>query len=274
VPFCMGAVCTKTGPGLDNGPLFVETQDKTAFAPVKLNVYDLGTALGDTGCANKLLKPLGVGAYHCGVEVFGYEWSYAQFQFEGLLKLSQSGIFSCDPRSCDGHTFSESIHMGVTPRPKNLVLRVIKQLSLQWLSREYDYLNKNCLHFCDALCQELGVGSIPHWVLSLPKLGSSLREKKCVPVCCCAADEGGACDTLPTGMIMVEPMSALSQRSAFEIPDRYYSQDAADLSPIDEHPSGLSPRFAALSAARTADTGFTDCASPRQRAPCKVIKRL
>ena len=32
--------------------------------------------------------------------------------------------------------------------------------------KEYNVLNKNCCHFSDELCQLLGVGQLPSWVLA------------------------------------------------------------------------------------------------------------
>merc|ERR1719223_1442038 len=43
--------------------------------PVMLNLYNLGGLPGSC-TLNKLLSPLDMGVFHCGVEVCGVEWSY------------------------------------------------------------------------------------------------------------------------------------------------------------------------------------------------------
>lgn len=59
---------------------------------VYLNVYELESFEG----ANKYLVPLGFGAYHSGVEIFGREYSF------GYGDTSESGIFSIEPKTAPG----------------------------------------------------------------------------------------------------------------------------------------------------------------------------
>lgn len=54
--------------------------------PVLLNVYDLHPA-------NDWVYPLGLGAYHSGIEVFGEEWTFASGAFE--RQFLQYPSFSC-----------------------------------------------------------------------------------------------------------------------------------------------------------------------------------
>lgn len=40
----------------------------------------------------------------------------------------------------------------------------ILALKRRWSGVEYDLLDRNCGHFCNELCQALGVGRMPCWV--------------------------------------------------------------------------------------------------------------
>jgi hypothetical protein len=62
---------------------------------VFLNVYDLSPA-------NDWTHPIGMGAYHSGVEVYGAEWSFG----------SGGGVFSCTPREAGGAKFREQVLLG------------------------------------------------------------------------------------------------------------------------------------------------------------------
>merc|ERR1712060_195679 len=79
-------------------------------APVTLHVYDVGLNTGSV--VNRFLKPLGTGAFHCGVEVHGWEWSYSDIADPRYQ--AGTGIFPCRPRHCEGHKYCESVHLGRT----------------------------------------------------------------------------------------------------------------------------------------------------------------
>ncbi|CAK0886344.1 unnamed protein product, partial [Prorocentrum cordatum] len=74
-------------------------------APVTLHVYSLGKSR-QMVVVNALLSTVGSGAYHCGVEVHGREWS-----FRGTDDR-KTGIFSCTPKRCSDHTWHTSVPMG------------------------------------------------------------------------------------------------------------------------------------------------------------------
>merc|ERR1719401_1615130 len=44
----------------------------------------------------------------------------------------------------------------------------------EWNGEEYNLLNHNCCHFCDAFCRRLGVGPTPQWVTNLAGAGARL----------------------------------------------------------------------------------------------------
>mmetsp|Transcript_44974 Transcript_44974/g.90759 ORF Transcript_44974/g.90759 Transcript_44974/m.90759 type:complete len:181 (-) Transcript_44974:327-869(-) len=130
-------------------------------APVRLNVYHLGTT-GGGKLVNSLLAPLGTGAFHCGVEILGYEWS-----FRSTPGWKGNGVFWCHPRQCKGHTHSESLHMGYCTKSEVEILMLLQKLMGAWPAADYHVSRRNCCHFCDEVCRRLGVGGIPSRVRNL-----------------------------------------------------------------------------------------------------------
>lgn len=168
-------------------------------APVTLHIYDVGTK---TKVINSLLRPLGAGIFHTGVEIFGREWTFADTE-SGI----GSGVFSSRPRRCDGHTYCESICMGKTATPETEVLELVYLLARIWRAETYSTLRNNCCHFCNELCQRLGVGCIPEWVLNLAGAGAAIAAAhdttccrqvagNCAEQFCCGINGTGA--TSPT----------------------------------------------------------------------------
>jgi len=175
----MGLTCAREGPSACEA-------EETVSAPVMLNVYDLGPACGAIACSNKVMRPLGAGIYHCGVEVYDEEWSFAEIM---ISPADDTGVFVCAPHRCKPYSFKESIQMGMTSCSKSSFLEIIAVLEYDWLSKDYDFLKHNCCHFCNSLCQHLGVGTIPEWVINLANLGNQLRQQKCVSYFCCSGDD-------------------------------------------------------------------------------------
>ena len=133
---------------------------------VYLNVYDLtnvgGTDLtGTLASLNRtLMRSWDVGLFHAGVEVAGVEYSYG-FCEEG------TGVFACEPRDACGAKFRQAIPMGRAPSDARVIERRLARLVATWPGDAYALLQRNCCHFCDALCRSLGVGPIPAWVNGL-----------------------------------------------------------------------------------------------------------
>jgi len=141
-------------------------------APVTLHIYNVGrTRLGRF--LNGLLKPLGTGIFHCGVEVYGYEWSYSNTR-----SGTGDGVFCCMPTLCEGHDYSEPLSMGVTTMSRSSIMDLISLLKREWQVHEYHTLRRNCCHFSNEFCQRLGVGSIPAWVMNLAGAGASVLDAK------------------------------------------------------------------------------------------------
>eukprot|EP00443_Scrippsiella_acuminata_P103902 CAMPEP_0115645332 /NCGR_PEP_ID=MMETSP0272-20121206/38347_1 /TAXON_ID=71861 /ORGANISM="Scrippsiella trochoidea, Strain CCMP3099" /LENGTH=270 /DNA_ID=CAMNT_0003082799 /DNA_START=125 /DNA_END=937 /DNA_ORIENTATION=+ len=136
---------------------------------VLLHVYDLGTS-GEGHMLNSVLRVFGTGAFHCGVEVYGKEWSYRGRACAG------TGVFATRPRNCECHTYSQSVSMGESPLSAAEVSRLIGILQREWPGTRYDTLRNNCCHFSDKFCRCLGVGSIPSWITNLASAGVALVE--------------------------------------------------------------------------------------------------
>lgn len=165
-----------------------ETEDGQEL--VTLNIYDLGES-SQVKTLNRFLQRFGTGAFHCGVEVFGREWSYSDM---GDGPNAWTGVFGCLPKRCEDHTFSSSVDMGRTFLRESQMKSLLTLLREEWFSREYDAIHHNCCHFCDELCVRLGVGNIPLWVRSLAGAGEALENRagEVMDCRCCVMIADGA----------------------------------------------------------------------------------
>mmetsp|Transcript_47372 Transcript_47372/g.133255 ORF Transcript_47372/g.133255 Transcript_47372/m.133255 type:complete len:222 (-) Transcript_47372:157-822(-) len=176
----MGASCAReTGRQLERAPPEGPVRRP---APVTLHVYDLGTS-GGASVLNRILTPMGTGAFHCGVEVYGWEWSYSDLAGPG--SRADTGVFTCPPRCCQGHTYLKSVDMGKTSLTEKAVLILLQLLQKEWVVANYDVWTHNCCHFCDEVCRRLGVGSVPPWVTSLAGVGAKMMSGDAADVSCC-----------------------------------------------------------------------------------------
>lgn len=139
---------------------------------------------------NSCLNPFGMGAFHCGVEVYGHEWSYAENVATGTHR-QRTGIFASQPCTCEGHSYSKSVNMGRTGASAEEVLQLLRLLSHTWQANSYNFLTRNCCHFCNDLCQRLGVGAVPSWVVSLADAGADIIAFG--DITCCKEVAGQTC---------------------------------------------------------------------------------
>jgi len=137
--------------------------------PVTLHIYDVS---GDARVqwVNELFRPVGTGVFHAGVEIYGEEWSFGY-----RLELG-TGVFSCHPMQNPAHRYREPFLMGNTDLTKGEVRELLQRFEGEWHGLDYDLLSRNCTHFCDALCRELGVGRIPGWLSNLADTGATLVD--------------------------------------------------------------------------------------------------
>ena len=143
---------------------------------VFLNIYDLG----DTGVIqnlNVILKPLGSGAFHAAVQLYGREWSFGGLSPSDTPEQGdETGIWSCTPQACKQHSFREAVAVGATSLSPTDVLTILGEIADQWPMNSYDLLRRNCCHFCDEFCHLLGLGPLPEWVLNLANVGAVLDD--------------------------------------------------------------------------------------------------
>jgi len=157
--------------------------DGIASVQVRLNIYNIGKSI-QMQCLNQVLKTFDIGAFHCGVEIFGVEWSYSDMHIPGMpdVKPTGTGIFSCRPRDCEDHSYSESIPMGKVAVTEWEVQDLLTSLRPEWPLSEYDLFKKNCCHFSNEFCKRLGVGDIPSWVTNLVNKAIALEATE--TACC------------------------------------------------------------------------------------------
>jgi len=213
----------------DGHPISVMPTPLRAANMVKIHVYDLIDK--DTlmrvpmGCLfpigkvfkalNSGLHTLGIGAYHCGIEVNGIEYAYGANDEPG-----ESGVFTCVPKRSPNYTYRTTIDFGMVkstrpywisvPAPnssgkpgngkQNYIrqktdvfvdgFEIMRDMSRKWYGVDYDLLRKNCCTFARDSCLEVGIEThkIPTWFTNLAETGvvtedalNSLDERLVVP---------------------------------------------------------------------------------------------
>lgn len=137
---------------------------------VLLHIYDIVDS-GVLRAANQLLHGFGTGAFHVGVEVYGWEWSFGDSP-EG------TGVFYCMPRSCGKRTYRESVWVGTTALTAMEVDSVIRKMEKEWPGNAYDLFRNNCVHFSEILCKRLvKQGQVPEYISTLSGAGALLQDR-------------------------------------------------------------------------------------------------
>eukprot|EP01052_Picozoa_sp_SAG31_P028719 SAG31_NODE_2795_length_5082_cov_2.673289_6_plen_452_part_00 len=122
---------------------------------VILHVYDLGRDK-KVFKALKAVNTHGLGAFHTALEIADWEWSF------GWNDDGTTGVFSGLPSLCDMHTFREKLNLGCTTVSRTYIDKMLARLEDEWMGEDYDMLERNCCHFCNAMANELGVGELVH----------------------------------------------------------------------------------------------------------------
>mmetsp|Transcript_49989 Transcript_49989/g.99280 ORF Transcript_49989/g.99280 Transcript_49989/m.99280 type:complete len:296 (+) Transcript_49989:32-919(+) len=135
---------------------------------VVLHIYDVTDAAA-LHIANGCLQALGVGLFHVGVEVYGWEWSYGFTQ-------AGSGVFASPPATCKARKYRQAHSLGRTRLSIEEVEALLHELRREWHGSRYNLVRNNCIHFSQALCKRLLVGPLPKWVCNLVSVGSSLQD--------------------------------------------------------------------------------------------------
>lgn len=146
------------------------------MSEVVLHIYDVtNSASAKTNNVimqlNKIMKDgIGIGGiFHSAVQIYGQEWSFGYCE-------NGTGVFCCPPKQNPMYTYRESIALGKTSLSTHAVTRILTKLSSEWPGYDYDLLSKNCNHFCDKFCEELGVQKLPAWVNRFANAGDAAIE--------------------------------------------------------------------------------------------------
>ncbi|GFR48453.1 hypothetical protein Agub_g10355, partial [Astrephomene gubernaculifera] len=130
---------------------------------VSLNVYDVTNTANDNTNGmitrlNSITRDLNFGGvFHGAVEIDGVEWSFGYCE-------SGSGVYCCRARSNSMYTYRENIELGTTQKTRQELKELLSRLKRAWPGPSYDLLQRNCCHFCEQLCAELGVAQPPAWL--------------------------------------------------------------------------------------------------------------
>jgi len=203
-------------------------------SPVILHIYNLGRT-ATLQATNGVLRALGSGVFHCGVEVYQREWSY-----------EDTGVFCVEPKQCEDHSYQESLPMGNAWLSESDVIRLVDRLEEEnWLGGHYDTLKHNCCHFCNELCKELGVGEIPERfqdvarkvaavcdVLDSWRSGVYTAESGDSLLCCCAQNAATLRNEAVKDASRIQPEHRLNVHSRPLHADMPSEQDEMDIIPV------------------------------------------
>jgi len=120
--------------GLGQGLVLTSNQ----FAPVTLHVYD----------TSWLATKTGVPAFHTGIEVLGTEFSFGDM-----------GINCNRPGEYDSERYRFAIPLGRTDLRDQQVLKVLRELQMEWPGEAYRLNGHNCQSFAETFCQRLGLSN-------------------------------------------------------------------------------------------------------------------
>jgi len=136
-----------------------------------LHVYDLGHLSGQLN--EYVLRGVNLGAFHCGVEVLGEEWSFQGFH-DAWDDPTLTGMVRNDPRQHPEFIYRESINMGKTELEEKAIDMILDDLMEKWPANGYHIVTRNCVTFAEEFCNILMVPKpFPAWVRGAIDAGKS-----------------------------------------------------------------------------------------------------
>lgn len=134
-----------------------------------LNVYDLTKTIGWMN--DVFLRKFQLGLFHCGIEVYGKEYSFGPHTIRNGMMVSEdrtkSGIKKDAPRQRKLNVYRESVYMGQTRLTPIEVSAVVKKLGTEWRQETYHLTRRNCLTFAEAFVKAIGSDlDFPSWVMN------------------------------------------------------------------------------------------------------------
>ena len=166
---------------------------EAAFDPVVLNIYELtAPEQSSSGCAEvpsaaswlqKLLTPMGFGAYHTSIDVHGYTYTYGAGG--GIQKTQVVNKYIHVPPN---GVFKQSIVLGSCCMSRGEINECLNRLRTTFTGTSYHLLNRNCNHFTETFATAVILGeelasqqppslkTYPPWVNRLAKSGTTLID--------------------------------------------------------------------------------------------------
>jgi len=147
---------------MNAGSCTMEEMDAQQGSEVWLHIYDLGPI---TGRLNEVvLRSANLGAFHCGVEVLGDEWSFQGFH-DAWDDPTISGVVRNEPKLHPAYIYCESMLLGRTPLGGIAIDNTIDRLMEEWPANSYHLVAHNCITFAEELAKVLQAPEpFPSWV--------------------------------------------------------------------------------------------------------------
>mmetsp|Transcript_39394 Transcript_39394/g.117936 ORF Transcript_39394/g.117936 Transcript_39394/m.117936 type:complete len:296 (-) Transcript_39394:127-1014(-) len=136
------------------------------YAQVTLHVYDTSWLAAKTG----------VPAFHVGVEVLGTEFSFGDM-----------GINCNRPGEYDSTRYRRAVPLGRTDLQDQEILKVLRELQMEWPGEAYRLNGHNCQTFAEVFCKRLGLSNtIPEeylafarpWSVSVMRWGAAQLRRE------------------------------------------------------------------------------------------------
>jgi len=145
-------------------PLSIVTPEANSQqgSEVWLHIYDLGPV---TLRLNEMvLRQANLGAFHCGIEVLGDEWSFQGFH-DAWNDPTICGVLWNEPKRHPDYIYHESVMLGHTPLSEDAIEPIIHTLREEWPANKYHLISRNCVTFAEEFAQLLHVPEpFPSWV--------------------------------------------------------------------------------------------------------------
>ncbi|CAE8627560.1 unnamed protein product [Polarella glacialis] len=137
---------------------------------VLLHVYNLGPV---TGRLNELLMGANLGAFHCGIEVLGEEWSYQGFH-DAFDDPTLSGVVRNEPREHPAYPYRTTVSLGKTPFDEEAIDDALDRMAEEWSASSYHLVRRNCITFVEEFSAALQTPErIPGWCQGAMSAGKS-----------------------------------------------------------------------------------------------------
>ena len=144
-------------PKIDPAPLHLLDASRRCMSPrhltrssVLVHVYNLNETFMQ---ANRVLAVAGSGAFHAGVEIFDWEWSYGIF-----------GVRKTIPRNQTRHIYKCSVFLGDSEVGQAEFVELLRECFQDFMGEHYELVGHNCCTFARALVRKLQVRAMPSWV--------------------------------------------------------------------------------------------------------------